>query len=432
MLDTKIKDCQPGMKVKIQAWIEKVRDTRYMQFIVLKDRTGKIQVTVDKAQQPEIAEIFKPLISDCVVTIEGQVNANEFVKMGGKEIIATSVKVESVAEVSPIDGDSSIDQRIDMRWIDLRDSKKRLIFEVQTALTEGFRKYCIDNGFIDVHCPTMTGNESESGAGVFEVKYFDKKAYMIQSPQFYKQMAIAAGFEKVFIQTPIYRAENSHTKQHATEFTGFDLEFSGVEDVEDVMHVEEELIYAGIKNVKEKYGDRIKEELGVDLIVPSLPFPRLTMLEAYDILNNKCNFKINEGEDFDREAEKLLCEYMQKTTGHQFFFVKEYPMSVRPFYSMRKETNPKYSKTYDLYFKDVEITSGAQREHRADILEKQIAEKGINPDTMRKNYIDFFKYGCPPHGGFGMGLDRITMLLLDLPSLKESMFIFRNSERLNP
>lgn len=432
MINTKIKDCMPGMNVKIQAWIEKVRDTRYMQFVILKDRTGKIQVTVDKAQQPEIAEIFKPLIADCVVTIEGQVNANEFVKMGGKELIASSVKVESVAEVSPIDSESSIDQRIDMRWIDLRDSKKRLIFEVQTALTEGFRKYCIDNGFIEVHCPTMTGNESESGAGVFEVKYFDKKAYMIQSPQFYKQMAIAGGFEKVFIQTPIYRAENSHTKQHTTEFTGFDLEFSGVEDVEDVMHIEEELIYAGIKNVSEKYGERIKEELGVDLIVPTLPFPRITMLEAYDILNNKCDYKINEGDDFDREAEKTLCDYMEKTTGHQFFFVKEYPMSVRPFYSMRKEDNPKYSKTYDLYFKDVEITSGAQREHRADILEKQIAEKGINPDTMRKNYIDFFKYGCPPHGGFGMGLDRITMLLLDLPSLKEAMFIFRNSERLNP
>lgn len=418
--------------VEFSAWVEKIRDQKSMQFIVLKDRSGKVQVTVEKAKLPEIAEIFSSLTPDSYITVSGELVKNEWVKLGGVEVLPTKVVVESKAEIAPIDSESSIDQRLDYRWIDLRDPRHRIIFEAQTALSQGMRNYCIDNGFIEVHCPTMTGNESESGAGVFEVKYFDRKAYMIQSPQFYKQMAIAGGFEKVFICSPVYRAEKSHTKQHATEFTGFDLEFSGVSDVEDVMKVEEELLCAGIKHVKELYGEKIKELLGVDVIVPTLPFPRITMKEAYKILDEECNYVLEEGDDLDREAEKLLCDYMQKKNGHQFFFVKEYPSSVRPFYSMKKPDDPEYSKTYDLYFKDVEITSGAQREHRPEVLTEQIREKGIDPATMQESYINFFKYGCPPHGGFGMGLDRITMLLLDLPSLKEAMFVFRGPDRLNP
>ena len=430
-MKTEIKNLKEG-HVVVSAWVERVRDQKSMQFIILKDRSGKIQVTVEKAKHPEIAEVFSSLIADCYVTVSGECVKNDWVKLGGKEILPDSVKVESRAEVSPIDSESSIDQRIDYRWIDLRDPKKRLIFEVQTALTEGMRKYCIDNGFIEVHCPCLIGAASEGGAEVFEVKYFDQKAYLIQSPQFYKQMAIAAGFEKVFISTPIFRAENSHTKQHATEFTGFDLEFAGVEGVEDVMKVEEELLHAGILNVKEKLGERIKEELGIDLVVPTLPFPRITVKQAYKILDEECDYPLEEGDDLDREAEKLLTSYMLKKTGHQFFFVKEYPYGVRPFYSMKNDDGSIYSKTYDLYFKDVEITSGAQREHRADILEEQIRGKGIDPETLRKNYIDFFKYGCPPHGGFGIGLDRLTMLLLDLPNLREAMFIFRGPQRITP
>ena len=372
------------------------------------------------------------LITDSYIRVKGQVIPNEFVKLGGRELIPDEIDVLSEAEVSPIDSESSIDQRLDYRWIDLREPKKRLIFEAQTILNQGMRNYCIENGFIEVHCPTTVKNESESGAGVFEVKYFDKKAYLIQSPQFYKQMAIAAGFEKVFICTPIYRAEKSYTKKHATEFSGFDLEFANVSDVEDVMKVEEELLHAGIKAVSDKLGDKIKEVLGVDIVVPSLPFPRITMKEAYKILEEECDYPLDEGSDFDTEAEGLLSAYMMKKTGHQFYFVKEYPAEVRPFYSMKKEDEPSYTKTYDLYFKDIEITSGAQREHRADILAKQIADKGIDPKTMEESYINFFKYGCPPHGGFGLGLDRLTMLLLDIPTIKEAMFVFRGPDRLNP
>jgi aspartyl-tRNA synthetase len=416
----------------VLGWIEKVRDQKTIQFIIIKDRHAKLQITVEKEKLPQIAEIFSTISTDSVIEVTGEIVKNEHVKLGGIEMIPSAVVVHSHAEVAPIDHESSLDQRLDYRWIDLRDPKKRLIFEAQTVLVQGMRDYCLKNGYTEVHNPTIMSNASEGGSGVFEIKYFDKKAYLIQSPQFYKQMAIAAGFEKVFMTTPVYRAEKSFTKQHATEFTGFDIEISNVNDVEDVMKEEEGILHSGLKLVHEKLGKRIKEEMGVDIVVPTLPFPRITMMEAYKILDEECDYTIYEGSDFDREAETLLCKYMMKKTGHQFFFVKEYPASVRAFYSMAKDDGSGYSKTFDLYYKDIEITSGAQREHRPKQLTENIKAKGIDPATLQSTYIDFFRYGCPPHGGFGLGLDRLTMLMLDVPTVKEAMYLFRGPDRITP
>lgn len=425
----KISEIKPG-KVEFQGWIENLRDKKNMQFIVIRDLSGKVQVTVIKAEKPEIAEIFSKATLESTVKIKGEAVANEFVKLGGIEIIPEEVELTSHAEALPIAEDSSIDQRLDYRWVDLRSPSKTLIFQVETTLNQAMRQYAIDHGCIEIHTPTLIGTSSEGGADVFEVKYFDKKAYLIQSPQFYKQMAMCAGFEKVLINTPIFRAEKSHTKQHATEFSGFDIEMSYVNGVEDVMQFEENLLAYAINEVAKKHGDKVKELLNVDIVVPTVPFPRITMKEAYQILRS-LNIDIKDGDDFSKEQEVALCDYMEKKNGHQFFFVKEYPTKVRAFYTMAKEDEPEYSKSYDLYFKDVEITSGAQREHRPDVLKKQIEERGIDTTPMT-DYINFFKNGCPPHGGFGLGLDRLLMLLLDLPSLKEAMYIFRGPDRLNP
>lgn len=426
----KIGEIKPG-KVEIQGWIENLRDKKNMQFIVIRDLSGKVQVTVIKAEKPEIAEIFSSATLESTVKITGEAIANEFVKLGGIEIIPETVELTSRAEALPITSESSIDQRLDYRWIDLRSPEKTLIFQVETVLNQAMRQYCIDNGFIEIHTPTLIGASSEGGSDVFEVKYFDKKAYLIQSPQFYKQMAMASGFEKVFINTPVFRAEKSHTKKHATEFSGFDIEISYVKSQEDVMKVQEEMLAYAINEVSKKYGDKVKELLGVDIVVPKLPFPRITVKEAYKILREKLNLPIEDGDDFNTEQEVALCKYMEDLNGHQFFFVTEYPSKVRAFYTMAKEEEPEYSKSYDLYFKDVELTSGAQREHRPDILKAQIEAKGIDAEPM-KDYINFFKNGCPPHGGFGLGLDRFLMLLLDLPSLKEAMYLFRGPDRLTP
>lgn len=425
----KISEIKPG-KVEFQGWIENLRDKKNMQFIVIRDLSGKVQVTVIKAEKPEIAEIFSKATLESTVKIKGEAVANEFVKLGGIEIIPEEVELTSHAEALPIAEDSSIDQRLDYRWVDLRSPSKTLIFQVETTLNQAMRQYAIDHGCIEIHTPTLIGTSSEGGADVFEVKYFDKKAYLIQSPQFYKQMAMCAGFEKVLINTPIFRAEKSHTKQHATEFSGFDIEMSYVNGVEDVMQFEENLLAYAINEVAKKHGEKVKELLNVDIVVPTVPFPRITMKEAYQILRS-LNIDIRDGDDFSKEQEVALCDYMEKKNGHQFFFVKEYPTKVRAFYTMAKEDEPEYSKSYDLYFKDVEITSGAQREHRPDVLKKQIEERGIDTTPMT-DYINFFKNGCPPHGGFGLGLDRLLMLLLDLPSLKEAMYIFRGPDRLNP
>lgn len=425
----KISEIKPG-KVEFQGWIENLRDKKNMQFIVIRDLSGKVQVTVIKAEKPEIAEIFSKATLESTVKIKGEAVANEFVKLGGIEVIPEEVEITSHAEPLPIAEDSSIDQRLDYRWVDLRSPAKALIFQVETTLNQAMRQYAIGHGCIEIHTPTLIGTSSEGGADVFEVKYFDKKAYLIQSPQFYKQMAMCAGFEKVVINTPVFRAEKSHTKQHATEFSGFDIEMSYVNGVEDVMQFEENLLAYAIGEVAKKHGEKVKELLNVDIVVPTVPFPRITMKEAYKVLRS-LNIDIKDGEDFSKEQEVALCDYMEKKNGHQFFFVKEYPTKVRAFYTMAKEDEPEYSKSYDLYFKDVEITSGAQREHRPDVLKRQIEERGIDPTPMT-DYINFFKNGCPPHGGFGLGLDRLLMLLLDLPSLKEAMYIFRGPDRLNP
>lgn len=426
----KIGEIKPG-KVEIQGWIENLRDKKSMQFVVVRDLSGKVQVTVVKEEKPEIAEIFSHATLESTVKITGTAVANEYVKLGGIEIVPDSVEITSHAEPLPIGPESSIDQRIDYRWIDLRSPEKALIFKVETTLNQAMRQYCIDHGFIEIHTPTLIGASSEGGSDVFEVKYFDRKAYLIQSPQFYKQMAMAAGFEKVFINTPVFRAEKSHTKKHATEFSGFDIEMSYVSSQEDVMKMEEEILAYAIGEVAKKHGQEVKELLGVDIVVPTLPFPRITIREAYAILRNKLGLAIKDGDDFNTEQEVALCNYMENLHGHQFFFVSEYPSKVRAFYTMAKEDEPEYSKSYDLYFKDVELTSGAQREHRPDILRKQIVERGIDPTPMT-DYINFFKNGCPPHGGFGLGLDRFLMLLLDLPSLKEAMYLFRGPDRLTP
>ena len=429
-MTTKISEIKPG-EVEFQGWIENLRDKKNMQFVVIRDRSGKIQVTVIKEENPQVAEVFSHATLESTVIIKGKAVANEYVKLGGIEVIPSEVIITSHAEALPITQESSIDQRLDYRWIDLRSPAKRLIFEVETTLNQAMREFAIKNGCVEIHTPTLIGASSEGGADVFEVKYFDRKAYLIQSPQFYKQMAMCAGFERVLINTPVFRAEKSFTKKHATEFSGFDIELSYVNSQEDVMKFEEELLAYAISEVAKKHGEKVKELLGTEIVVPSLPFPRISMKEAYDILRDKCNLPIKNGEDFNTEQETALCKYMEEKNGHQFFFVTEYPSAVRAFYTMAKEDEPEYSKSYDLYFKDVEITSGAQREHRPDVLRKQIVDRGIDPTPMN-DYINFFKNGCPPHGGFGLGLDRLLMLLLDLPSIKEAMYIFRGPDRLNP
>ena len=424
----KISEIKPG-KVEFQGWIENLRDKKNMQFVVIRDLSGKIQVTVVKAEKPEVAEVFSKATLESTVKIKGEAVANEFVKLGGIEIIPESVELTSHAEALPIAEDSSIDQRIDHRWVDLRSERNSLIFAFQSFLVNSMREYLLKNDFIEIHTPKFIGTASESGAEVFEVKYFDRKAYLAQSPQFYKQMAMAGGLERIFEIAPCFRAEKSHTKKHATEFTSFDVEFSYINSFQDVMVLEAEMITYGLEKTKEKFGDKVKEVFGVDIVVPTLPFPQMQLRDIYDELESRYGYKVEEEEktDLTTEAERL-CEKLAKDKfNHEFLLVTDFPPQKRAFYHMRENG---ILQGYDLIWKGIEITSGAQREHRIEELRKNVAEKGLTKDVQ--TYLKFFENGVPPHGGFAIGVDRLTMLLLNLSSLKEAQFLFRGPDRLDP
>lgn len=428
--------------VLVQGFIENFRNSKNMAFIVLKDITGKLQVTVEKAKTPELCDTLDKLTPDSVISVIGTAIANDYVKMGGVELYPTDIKIESIADALPIMRKeipatkkkkaverSSIDQRIDYRWIDLRTDENQLMFKVQTAMVNAMRQYLVENNFIEIHSPKLIGTASESGSDVFEVKYFDRNAYLAQSPQFYKQMAMASGFERIFEVGPVFRAEKSYTSKHTTEFTGFDLEFSYIHDFTDVMKMEENLLTYMLKVVKEKYGDEIKELFGTEVIVPTTPFPVVKLADLYDALEKEYGYTVPDSEkgDLTTDAERLSYEWVKKHYGHEFLFITDYSAEKRAFYHMRNEEG--IPQGYDLIWRGVEITTGAQREHRYDVLKAQAEEKGLQKDV--EFYLEFFKYGCPPHGGFGIGIDRLTMLMLGL-HIKEAMFIFRGPNRLNP
>lgn len=425
---TYIKDVVPGV-CRVRGFVENFRNKKNMAFIVVKDITGKLQVTIVKEEHPEFNEMLDKLTIHSVVSFEGEVVASEYVKMGGKEMYPTSMTIESIADALPIKDDSDIDVRMDYRWIDLRREKNHLMIQLQTTLTAAMREFLLERNFVEIHTPKLIGAASESGSDVFEVKYFDTKAYLAQSPQFYKQMAMASGLERIFETGPVFRAEKSYTNKHATEFTGFDLEFSYIDSYEDVMKMEEELLAYALAEVKTAHGEQLKELFGMELEVPSLPFPRMKLADVYAELEKRYGYTVPDElkGDLTTEAERMTKQLCHDMFGHEFLFITDYSAAERAFYHMRDENGVPMG--YDLIWRGVEITTGAQREHRYDVLKKQAEEKGLAEDV--KFYLEFFKYGCPPHGGFGLGVDRLTMLFLG-ESIKEVQFLFRGPNRLTP
>lgn len=430
MKRTLINEIVPETEIMISGWVERIRESKNMIFLVVKDITGHIQVTIEKANNEEMANVLHGVIANSVVSVYGVAHLSEYVKMGGIEIIPTKVEVLSKSEALPITEEASVEQQLNYRWIGLREDRNILIFKVQTLMEKAMRDYLIQNRFIEIHTPKITAQSSEGGSEVFRLDYFGQPAYLTQSPQLYKQMAMASGFERVLEIGPYFRAEQSFTARHATEFVGLDIEMSYIESHYDVMDVQEGMITYMLEQVHKEYGEQIKEVFGVDIVVPTVKFPRLSFKDAMEILKNECGYNTGKN-DFDTESERLICKYVYEKFGSEFVFITDYPFEARAFYTMKHEDNPTYSKSYDLLWKDVEITSGAQREHRPDMLTANIKEKGINPEVM-KSYIEFFTYGCPPHGGFGLGLARLLAKMLNLPNIKEASFLFRGPNRILP
>ena len=428
MKRTLISQATTNEPVLIQGFVEHIRNTRNMAFLVLRDRSGSLQATIEKSAHPEWNERLDALTAESVVSVTGTIVENPFVKLGGRELLPSSIELESLAAPLPLTKNANIDTRLDYRWLDLRGEKERLLFEVQTCLVQSMREFLLERNFLEIHTPKLIAAASESGADVFEVGYFDRKAYLAQSPQFYKQMAMAAGFERIFETGPVFRAEKSYTNRHTTEFTGFDLEFSYIESFHDVMQLEAELLTRALERVQAKYGEAIERLYETKVIVPKLPFPEIALPELYRELERRYGYHLPESErgDTTTEAEQLSYRFSMEEFGHEFLLITDFAAEKRAFYHLRKDGVPQ---GYDLVWRGVEITTGAQREHRYDVLCAQANERGLGEDV--KFYTEFFRYGCPPHGGFGLGVDRLTMLLLGT-GIKEAMFLFRGPNRLTP
>ena len=379
-----------GQRVLVQGWVQTVRDQKKMQFIILRDHTGSVQVVHSKGENA-LSVLLSSLTTESAIEVTGTVVANEKVKLGQLEIVLDNLTVVNAAPIQlPITSESALDLRLDWRFLDLRRPANTLVFKVQTAAEHAMREYWTRHGFIEIHSPKFMGAASESGAELFSVKYFGGTAYLAQSPQFYKQMAMAAGFDRVFEVGPVFRANPSFTSRHDTEFTSVDVEISWVNSHEDVMAVEEEWISYVLQSVKSQYGDEILREFGMEVVVPKTPFPRITMAQAYEMLAKSGHVLSPETKgDLDPEGERRLCAMVQEQTGHEFVFVTDYPISVRPFYHMRYEDNPQTTKSFDLLWKGLEVTTGAQREHRYDVLLRQVQEFTLTEaaETTRMLYV---------------------------------------------
>lgn len=432
MKRTYIKDLTEG-QCKIKGMVETIRDKKIM-FIVIRDVTGAVQVTIEKDKCPEVYAEAKKLTPHSFVSVEGECVFSTYVRNGGKEIYPTALEIMSIADVLPIQADSGQDLRMDYRWIDLRDEKKLFMFKIQTA----FEKYAVEffnkNNFIEIHTPKITALSSEGGSEVFELKdYFGQKACLTQSPQLYKQMSMMAGFDKTFEIGEYFRANPSFTSRHDTEFTGIDVEISCIESHHEVMDVEEALLSYIIKGIKNEFNDEYKKYFGKDVLDVDVKIPRIPLYEVYRILKEEKNYEVPRAlkGDLDPDGEKLICQYVKEKYNSDFVFIVDFPAKARAFYSMKHEDNPELTKTYDLLFRGIEITSGAQREHRYEQLKQNIAEQGIDPESMHE-YLEFFRYGAPTHGGFGLGLTRTLVRLFELPSVKDVTFLFRGPNRLKP
>ncbi len=417
-----------GQEATIAGFAQTIRDQNKIVFILVRDITGIVQVVVHN--QSGVLEIAKALTTESVISVKGTVK-EEPQAPGGFEIAASNMRVLSISNSQlpiPVIEEKGADKthtdtRFDYRWLDLRRPEKAEVFKVWTELEKGFRKYWYENNFVQIYTPSFMATASESGAEVFKVKYFERTAYLAQSPQFYKQMGIASGLERVFMVGPIFRAEPSFTTRHMTEFTGWDFEIGYIESHHDVMDHEEQMIVSGFECLKTALPK-------LEIEVPTRPFPRISIAEVKEKLKS-AGIESEHPHDLSPAEERAIADILKRETGHDFVFITDYHISKRPFYHMRHADKPEITKSADLLYRGLEITTLAQREHRPEILESQAIEKGMNLEELR-DYLNFFKYGCPPHGGGGIGPGRIVMKILDLPSVKDATFLPRDVNRLTP
>jgi aspartyl-tRNA synthetase len=426
-----------GERVVVHGWVERVRPGK--RIVQLRDRSGIVQGLV----RPDAGGTLADLTPESAVRAAGTVRAAP--RGEGVQLEVDELEVLALA-ASPLpltrDAAPTPEQRLDHRYLDLRTRERVLVFEVQTTLEQAIRAYTAAHGFIEIHSPKLSGGGSESGATTFEVPYFGRSAALVQSPQFYMQMAMAAGFDRVLEIGPVFRNEAGVTPRHATEFTIAHFELSWIDSHEDLMQFEQELLRCALTAAAEAHGDEIERCFGVPVELPPDHIPRIPLADAPALTGQAMGATVGEsGTRLLGRAEHALSKHAQDTYGHSFVFLTDYPADARPFYTMRFEQPPGpglplESRSFDLLWRGIELTSGGQREHRYERLKAQVVDAGLSEEAIAEYlepyFLDMFRHGCPPHGGFGIGINRLLMALLGLPSIREASYVFRGPGRFVP
>ncbi|MBC8059943.1 MAG: aspartate--tRNA(Asn) ligase [Clostridiaceae bacterium] len=416
-----------GENILIKGWIYRVRKLKTVTFIIMRDRTGYVQCIAEN-NTIDVSSIKL----ESVISIIGEVKESnnaissyEIVIEGFR--IISNVREELPIEINKHELEISLDTMLNNRILSLRHEKINSIFKIQNLIVQGFREFSSMEGFTEIFTPKIVAEGAEGGSEIFELKYFENKAYLAQSPQFYKQMMVGAGLERVFEVAHVYRAEQHSTSRHLNEYVSMDCEMGFIEDEKDIMDFEEKLLLYIINKVL-KEGLKYLEILNVNLPALNTKIPRIKFSEALEILSREYNKSDLDG-DLDPDAEKLICKYSKEKLGCDFIFLTHYPRRKRPMYTMPLGETETHS--FDLLFRGVEITTGGQRIHDYDMLINNIKYKGLTPEIY-KNYTSVFKYGMPTHGGFAIGLERITAQLLGLENVREASLFPRDRTRLTP
>ncbi|MDQ0272830.1 aspartate--tRNA(Asn) ligase [Cytobacillus purgationiresistens] len=416
-----------GQRINLQGWVHRIRQLGKIAFLHIRDRSGIIQCVLEG----EWAQ--KSLSLESVVAVKGEVVAAEK-SPGGFEVIVQSLEVLNQSE-SPLPFEVNkdrlnvnLDTMLDHRVLSLRNQQEQVTFKVQSVLAGAFRDYLTGQGFMQIFTPKIVAAGAEGGANVFSIEYFEQKAYLAQSPQFYKQMMVGAGYERVFEIAPVYRAEEHNTSRHLNEYTSLDLEMGFIASEEELMNLEEDMLRYMLQAVRVNCREELKI---IKVEVPEIgSIPRLTVAEAQQILQEQYGKSSPKG-DLDPEGERLICHYFEEKENSAFVFLTRYPREIRPMYAMPAADNAEETASFDLLFKGLEITTGGQRIHNHKQLIESIKGRGMNPESF-SNYTDVFKYGMPPHGGLAIGLERLTSKLLDQTNVRLSSAFPRDRHRLTP
>ncbi len=417
-----------GEEVTIKGWVHEIRDLGGIIFVLLRDRDGITQVTVpSKKVSPELFTQIQQLKKESVISVKGKVKESSKAP-GGVEVIPDEVELLNESKLPlPLDTTekvrAEIDTRLDSRFLDLRKHKISSIFKIKSRMLHSVRVFLEDHDFIEINTPKLVASATEGGTELFPITYFEREAFLGQSPQLYKQIMMASGFDQVYEIAPIFRAEEHDTLRHLNEAISIDLEAAFC-DHEDVMQILEQLVADAIKNVK-KHCQSELETLQIDLEVPKTPFERVDYDDVVDMVNAQ-GVPLQHGEDLSRAAEKALGEIKDG-----YYFITGWPTDIKPFYVMPSEEDPAKSCAFDLMYRDLEISSGAKRIHQHDILVERIKKQGLNPDSFNR-YLAAFEYGMPPHAGWGLGAERFTMCITGAQNIRETVLFPRDRRRLTP